>query len=175
MTSMSDDAVKAATGRDWSGWRAFLDGSGAADKPHKQIASDLYAAGMPGWWAQMVTVEYERMIGRRAVGQRCDGAYSASASRTVAGDMDAALTRWLAAVGDRANYDGVLAESVPRVSKTANWRYWKVDLKDGSRVSVTICEKAAGKATIGVGHEKIGDAEAAARWKLWWKAVLAEV
>lgn len=175
MTGMSDDAVKAATGRDWTEWRAFLDSAGSAAKSHKQIALDLYAAGMPGWWAQVVTVGYERMTGRRAVGQRRDGAFSARVSRTVAGDKDAALARWLAAIGDRAEYDDVLAEGEPRVTSSANWRYWKVDLEDGSRVSVTIYEKGADKANIGIGHEKIGAAEAAARWKLWWKGVLAGV
>lgn len=174
MTGMSDEAVKAATGRDWGAWRSFLDASGAAEKSHKQIALDLHAAGVPGWWAQMVTVGYERMIGRRAVGQRCDGAFSASASRTIPGDKDAALARWLAVIGDRAEYDDVLAEGEPRVTSSANWRYWKVDLEDGSRVSVTIYDKA-GKASIGIGHEKLADAEAVARWKLWWKAALAEV
>ena len=123
----------------------------------------------------MVTVGYERMIGRRAVGQRCDGAFSASASRTVAGDKDAALARWVAATAERAEYDDVLAEGEPRVTSSANWRYWKVDLEDGSRVSVTIYDKGADKAVIAVGHEKIADAETVARWKLWWKAVLAGV
>lgn len=175
MSGMSDEAVMAATGKDWSQWRIFLDAAGAAEKSHKDIALDLHAAGVPGWWAQMVTVGYERMIGRRAVGQRCDGAFSASASRTIAGNKDAALARWVEAVGERAEYDGVLAEGEPRVSATDNWRYWKVDLEDGSRVSVTIYDKDAGKACVGVGHEKIGNAEAAARWKLFWKAVLAGV
>ena len=76
MSGMSDEAVKAATGKDWSQWHAFLDASGAAEKSHKQIALDLHAAGVPGWWAQMVTVGYERMIGRRAVEvvlERCAG------------------------------------------------------------------------------------------------------
>ncbi len=74
MSGMSDQAVIAATGRDWSAWRIYVDACDARDKSHKEIARELSAAGVPGWWAQMVTVEYERMIGRRAVGQRCGGA-----------------------------------------------------------------------------------------------------
>ena len=172
MAGMSDEAVKAATGRDWAEWRSWLDASGAADKPHKQIASELHAAGVPGWWAQMVTVGYERLIGRRAVGQRCDGAYSASASRTIAGDLDSGLARWLALVGDRAEFDGVAAESEPRTSATESWRYWKVDLEDGSRATLAISAKPGGKIALAMSHDRIGDEAAAGRWKLWWKETL---
>lgn len=165
MSGMSDEAVKAATGKDWSKRRTFLDKTGAAENPHKQIVFDLHAKGLPGWWAQSVTVGYERMIGRRAVGQRCDGAFWASASRMVVGDIDTALARWLSLIGDRVDYGDAVAEGPPRVSESANWRYWKLDLDDGSRVSVTICSKGADKAILAVGHEKVADAGAAARWK----------
>ena len=37
---------------------------------------------MPGWWAQAVTVCYERIKGLRAVGQRRDGSFEANKSRT---------------------------------------------------------------------------------------------
>ncbi len=63
---MSDDAVKAATGRDWAHWRRHLDAAGAAELAHIDIARLLYNDGVPGWWSQMVTVGYERKIGKRA-------------------------------------------------------------------------------------------------------------
>ncbi len=175
MAGLSNDAVLAATGREWRQWRAHLDASGAAGQSHKDIARALHDAGLSGWWAQMVTVEYERMIGRRAVGQRCDGAFSVSASRTVDGEIDAALQRWLSLIGERIHYGDATTERPARVSASADWRYWKVDLDDGSRVSVTICCKGASRATIAVGHEKLADADTAARWKSWWKARLAEL
>ena len=39
---------------------------------------------VPGWWAQTVTVGYERIKGLRAVGQRRDGTFEANKSRTFA-------------------------------------------------------------------------------------------
>jgi hypothetical protein len=176
MTNLiSDEAVTGATGRDWAGWRGYLDGIGAAALDHKAIAARLSAVGVPGWWAQMVTVEYERMIGRRGVGQRCDGAFSASASRTIAGDKDGALARWRALVDDMAEFGGIACDGKPRVSASGNWRYWKADFEDGSRVSVNICDKAGGKASLGVSHDKIADLAAAERWKAVWKALLARL
>jgi hypothetical protein len=173
MAQMKDDAVIAATGRDWTSWRSYLDGIGAATMPHKDIAARLAADGTDGWWAQMVTVEYERMIGRRAVGQRCDGGFSASASRTFAGDKDAALARWRDVVAGMADFGGVACESEPRITASGNWRYWKADFEDGSRVSINIYDKAGGKASVGVSHDKIADAAAAERWKAVWKPLLA--
>ena len=39
---------------------------------------------IPGWWAQTVTVGYERIKGLRAVNQRRDGTFEANKSRTFA-------------------------------------------------------------------------------------------
>lgn len=172
---MSDEAALKATGRDWQSWRQHLDAMGAASMPHKDIAARLSAEGVPGWWSQMVTVEYERMIGRRAVGQRCDGDYSANASRTVDGDMDSALQRWLAVVDGMAEFGGVACESEPRVTQSAAWRYWKVDLEDGSRVSVNFNNKPGGKALAAVNHDRVADADAVLRWKAVWKPLLAAI
>lgn len=172
---MSDEAVKAATGQDWAGWRQWIDGNNGATLSHAEIARLLHANGVPGWWSQMVTVGYERLTGRRAMGQRCDGAFSASASRTLTGNMDDALANWLAVVDGMTEFDGVFAEVEPRQSQSENWRYWRVDLDNGSKVNVTICDKVGGKAIVAVGHEKLADADAATRAKEFWKPLLANM
>src|SRR5262249_32186840 len=64
--SMADAAVKAKTGKDWAGWFGLLDRAGAKKLEHKQIAQVLRKDhGVPSWWSQMVTVEYERSRGMR--------------------------------------------------------------------------------------------------------------
>lgn len=170
---MSDEAVKSATGKDWSGWRKTLDGLGADKLTHAEIARIVHSQGVPGWWSQMVTVGYERLTGKRVLGQRCDGAYSASASRTWGGNKDEALARWLIAVDDMTEFDGAFSEAEPRQSQSENWRYWKINLDNGSKVDVVISDKAGGKATVAIGHEKLADASAVARAKAFWKALLS--
>jgi hypothetical protein len=172
---MSDDAVKAATGKNWSEWRETLDTDGAHTMSHADIARLLSGKGVPSWWSQMVTVGYERLTGKRALGQRCDGKFSASASRTVTGDKDVALAKWLTAVDGMTEFDGAFAEEEPRLSQSENWRYWKVDLDNGSKVSVVISDKRDGKSMIGVGHERLADADSAVRAKIFWKALLASM
>jgi hypothetical protein len=169
---MSDDAIQQATGRDRAGWRALLDAEGAGRMDHKAIVRLLGDHGLDRWWAQMVTVEYERMTGRRAVGQRCDGAFSASASRTLAGDMDAVLARWEAAMAGRAMFDGTVADAPPRVTTTEKWRYWRVGLEDGTQIVAMISAKGADKVILTINHDKLADAQAVTRWKAYWQGEL---
>jgi uncharacterized protein YndB with AHSA1/START domain len=70
-----DDSVRAATGRDWAEWSAWLDARGAADLSHPRIVALLRAEGgvQSGWWRQQVTTGYERRIGRRVVGEAAGG------------------------------------------------------------------------------------------------------
>lgn len=166
---MADERVLEATGRDWAAWRSYLDGKGAADMDHAAIARMLKSEGVKPWWSQMVTVGYERMIGRREVGQTCAGSYAANVSKTFAGEMDDALAAWQELVGERTDYAGAVAGEEPRVTQSEKWRYWRVDLDNGSKVTVHFSDKAGGKSTIGVNHEKLADADAVANAKLFWK------
>ena len=85
LAGFSDEAVKAKTGCTWETWVRALDHQGAAEWPHRQIAAYIHEQyEIPGWWAQMVTVGYERIKGLRAVGQRRGGGYDATKSKTFA-------------------------------------------------------------------------------------------
>ena len=85
--SMSDDAVKAKTGKTWAAWFSTLDKAGAASLDHKSIARLLVKDyGLPGWWSQNVTVEYERARGLRTRHQTTSG-FSVSVTKTIAVDL----------------------------------------------------------------------------------------
>ena len=73
------------TGSSWREWFALLDEWGAIEREHREIAAWLIAEhGVPGWWAQGVTVEYEKARGLRPIGGDRDGTLNAGASKTVA-------------------------------------------------------------------------------------------
>ncbi len=85
IAGMSDEAVRAKTGRTWKQWVRQLDAIGAVRMPHREIAKHLNESNeISGRWAQMVTVGYERIRGLREVGQRYDGQFQASKSKTFA-------------------------------------------------------------------------------------------
>ena len=172
----SNESVQMATGKGWDEWFAILHAMGASDLPHKEIAASLVRDhGVPGWWAQSITVAFERAIGRREVGQSCGGDFSASASRTLAGSLDDAVGTWRRLVANRRDFNGVPIESDPRVSHTEKWRYWRADLADGSKIRVGIGERPGGRAGLGLSHEKLGDRQAAERWKKYWRNILKEL
>ena len=82
----SDEKIRQRTGQGWEEWFAMLDESGAAQKPHAEIAR--WVAAQLGieplaWNAQAITSTYELARGLRAVGEKEDG-FSITASRTVA-------------------------------------------------------------------------------------------
>lgn len=171
----TDDSVVAATGLPWAEWRARLDAAGAADLSHADIARWLHEGqGVPGWWAQNLTVRFEQEIGRRQPGQSCTGDFQASASVTRAGDLDNVFAAWTAWMGEPAELDGVALEEPPATSATEKWRYWRARLDDGGRVAVHFSRKGPDKVLVGVSHDKLASAESVLRWRDFWRERLGD-
>ncbi len=169
LAGMSDEAVRKKTGRTWAEWVAALDGAGAGRLSHRDIARHLAAEhGVGDWWAQMVTVGYERIRGLRDVGQRRGGGYDAGKSRTFPVDVST-LYRMFADAGLRKSW---LREGVSRVRTAIVDKSIRVDWHDGTRVNAYFTAKGPDKSAISVTHEKLAskaDAEAA---KKAWQARL---
>jgi uncharacterized protein YndB with AHSA1/START domain len=127
---ISDDAVRAATGRTPGEWEAQLDARGAADLSHQEIVAHLQELGVEsGWWRQMVTVDYERRKGRRSVGQTAATGFEIGVRRTLPVSLDDA---WALLTSD----DGVrtwLGGAAPRWEKGE-----KYALKDGAAGEVRV-------------------------------------
>jgi hypothetical protein len=85
--SISDAKFREKTGHGLDHWFQVLDRFGAVEKGHTAAARHLYEAhGVEGWYAQGITVAYERARGVRGANQRCDGAYEVSVSKVMTGD-----------------------------------------------------------------------------------------
>jgi len=170
-SAIADEALIKATGKAWADWKKILRSMKAGDLSHKEIASKLSTEhGVPGWWAQGITVRFEQEIGRREPGQSSTGRYNVGVSTTIQGSMDDALAIWSAAVKNRKNFDGVSIDSPPTTTSTPKWRYWKIKLKDGTRINVNISEKPGGKALLNIQHENLADSEGIERWRTFWKS-----
>lgn len=181
---MNIDSFERATSRPWSAWVDALDRAGARGLPHAEIVplvlADIDASTVrnPHWWAQGITIAYEQHIGRRIPGQRGDGTFAGSVSKTYPGSMDEALTAWLALVEGRGEFLGLGVDVAPSTSTTEKWRYWRCGLEDGSKVTVTVnavagTGSAPGKSRVAVEHGRLPSPEAAAESKTWWRGLLA--
>lgn len=64
--SISDAAVRAQTGKDWTEWLSILDAWGVQEKGHTQTAKyPEREYGLSRWWGQTVTLRYEWERGLR--------------------------------------------------------------------------------------------------------------
>lgn len=83
--SISDASVIKATGRPLKDWFRILDKAGAKKWIHKDIARFLYEkCNVPGWWSQMVTVQYEYARKKRVVGETVYAGFEIGAQNTIA-------------------------------------------------------------------------------------------
>lgn len=175
LAGMSDAAVKAATGCTWEKWAGALDYAGAGTWPHRKIAEYVQQKfKVRDWWAQTVTVGYERIRGLREIGQRRGGSFEATKSRTYAVPV-ATLYEAFAEARTRARWlPGValtLRKATPHRSVRITWG-------DGSSVEVWLTAKGGGKSSVQVAHRKLADKTAVTRTKAFWSErldALAEV
>jgi len=169
---VADESMQRATGQGHAEWFALLDAWGATDHNHTEIATWLREGkGVPGWWAQNITVSYERARGMRRVHQMANG-FSISVTRTVAVDPERALAAFTSVARRRRWLPGAGMRQRPtRAALTARFD-WS-DPK--SRVVVNVVPKGDGKTLVAVGHEQVPDAESAERLKAHWREWLGEL
>jgi hypothetical protein len=185
----SDEAVKKATGKTWDEWVGLLNSKGAKEMLHKDIARLIHEKGYikkpkswpagrsfnEGWWCQSVTVGYEQKIGRRVAGQTSKGNFSTTVNRTLSGELDRVLKQWEEITKEEKGFNDIEIKALPRISSTEKWRYWKVDLADGSKINVNIGEKENGKISFSLTHYKLPDKKALVEWRKHWKEFLEKV
>jgi hypothetical protein len=162
----SEEAVLSATGRTYPSWFALLDEWGGTARRHSEIAAWLAEEhGVAPWWRQSVTVAYERARGMRAVHQMTDG-FSIGVTRTVAAEADAAMAAFTNPA-IRSTWLGDVDLRQRRTTAAGSARFdWPAP---PSRLVVFVESKGAGKSSVWVSHERLPNAEAAAREKAAWK------
>lgn len=168
----SDESMRRGSGRGHEEWFALLDEWGAAGRRHPEIATWLREThGVAGWWAQNITVSYERSRGMRGPGQMADG-FSVSVSRTVGVPAERALEAFTDATLRSAWLpDAPLRSRPTRAALTARFD-WS---EPASRVVVAITPKSADRSTVAVAHERLADAATAAAFKAKWRSWLTEL
>ena len=167
---MADDKIRAGSGRTWDEWFRILDDWDATERTHRDIARWLHdEQGVPGWWAQNVTVGYERARGMRARNQTSRG-FEVSVQRTMRAPADRvsgaftqapARNRWL----DRGSL-------TPRSSQPKRAAA-DFDANDGSRVTIYLEERSASGTTVLVSHTKLAGPGDVRTRRAYWRERLA--
>jgi hypothetical protein len=181
---ISDKRFAEKTGHGLDHWFAVLDRFGAVEKGPTAAARHLYEAhGVDGWYAQGITVAYERARGVRGVNQRCDGSYEVSVSKVLTGDT-ATVVKWLKDPRRRRQLEGVdgslmqvLGEAVEspsskgfviRADGQGRFRYrW-----NDTTVELMILPKTSGKVSLVVTNTKLANASVVEERRALWRAML---
>jgi hypothetical protein len=161
----SDALLKEKTGCTWERWVKALDSHKAHTWPHREIAKYVMEKyKVPGWWAQTVTVGYERIKGLRAVGQRRDGSFEASKSKTFA----VPLSRLYSAFSNariRARWLPGVDLTVRTATRQKSMRFtWP----DQTSVVIWFDRRGPEKTQVALAHQKLSDRDSAARMKQYW-------
>src|ERR1041385_82079 len=124
---------------------------------HRDIAALVNAKyKIDGWWSQTVTVGYERIKGLRAKGQRRDGTYEASKSRT----FDVPVTTLYEAWADDHTRRRWLNGASVRVRTATSPKSMRLDWNE-SIVAVGFTPKSNGKSAVAVQHTRLPDRDTA--------------
>ncbi|MGH9146613.1 MAG: DUF4287 domain-containing protein [Vicinamibacterales bacterium] len=165
LAGVADHLVASKTGRTWQQWVELLDADNAAAMKHRDIAvlvRERYGVG--DWWAQTVTVCYERIKGLRERGQRRDGTYEAGRSRTFDVPVTTLFKAWADQRTRRRWLDGV--KIVVRTATSP--KSMRLQWPDGTLVVVGFTPKGNRKSVVSLAHTKLPDRGASRKAKKFW-------
>ncbi|HXO86519.1 MAG TPA: hypothetical protein VN803_13445 [Gemmatimonadales bacterium] len=164
LAGMSDAVIKAKTGCTWEKWTHALDYAGAHAWPHRKIADYVHKTfKVPDWWTQTVTVGYERIKGIRAIGQRRDGSFEASKSKTFAVPLARLYKSW----SDVKRRTKWLPDDLTVRSATPQ-KYMRIVWPDSTLIQLVFAKKGAAKSSVSVQHTKLPDRAAMTKMKAFW-------
>lgn len=161
---MADDTLREATGKGWDEWCDIIDAWPGSDEGHTAIATFLREEhGVEGWWAQGITVGYERITGLRLPYQQPDGTFSAGKSRTVTAD-GVLLRAMLIDDADRADlFPGIETE----LRSNPSAKTLRIGIGTGTaQIMIEAIDDERAKVTIA--HDKLPSPDAVEEWKAYW-------
>lgn len=160
-----------ATGHGWDHWCRLIDAWDGRERGHAAVAAWLEEAhDLDAWWAQVVTVGWERLTGRRLPYQQPDGIFTAGRSATIRVDpvvLDGLLR-------DHASREVLFGGLQPHVRSRPGSKTVRVAIVDGV-VEIAVTPRADGRAKVTVTRAKLGSfADVAGckdHWGRWLEAL----
>ncbi len=194
LDGVTNAAVQKATGRNWDEWIRILRDAGAADWNHKEIVAFLAKNyELSGWWQQTVTVAYEKVTGRRIVGQTADTGFQVGVQKTIPVTRDEAwrlitsrsgIACWLGKVNRFSLVEGKRYATIAKISgeirvvkneQRIRLTWNRTDFMRPATLQIALAESAGGKTSLRFHMEHLPSAKVREEMKQHWKAVLEDL
>ena len=161
---LADESLRAATGKGWDEWCEIIDTFDGRAAGHTEIATHVREVlGVDPWWAQGITVGYERIRGLRLPYQNHDGTFTSNRSQTIRVEADALRASLLDDAGREVLFPAFDTELRSRPTSKA------VRLGvDGGLVEITLGPVRDGRTKVTVAHSKLRTADDVTVWKQFW-------
>jgi hypothetical protein len=167
---VSDESVRAKTGKGWDDWFKLLDDAGAAKLSHPEIVAifaSKYSKDVGPWWQQMLAVGYERARGLRETHETAAG-FVVGASKTINASVDDVYDAW----ADGRRRARWLKGEKPSVRTSSHAKSMRLTWPDGSSVEVYFTKKGPSKTAVAVQHGKLENKNTVEKMKAYWKEQL---
>jgi len=173
LAGMSDAAVETKTGKTWREWVRTLDDLDAVALSHREIARRVHETfELSGWWAQTVTVGYERIRGLRQIGQRrATGKFEANKSKT----FPVPVSRLYAAWADERMRERWLPGVDLTVRTATKDKSMRITWPDGTSLHLYFTDKGPEKSAVAVQHVELASQEEMDECKEYWAERLARL
>ena len=175
---MSDEALVARTGRTHNEWADLIEtwaattGNDVADHPAVATYLEESFDEVDGWWAQTITVGFERITGLRLPYQRSDGTFSCSKSRTVAVEGDV-LRKMLLSDEHRSD---LFPHQPTELRSKPETKALRLAIGPENAVAIIgLSDVGDGRTTISVQHERLPTFDSVEEWKFYWSEWLDAV
>ncbi len=172
--AIGNESIVKATGHGYDHWFGVLDAFDAPAKGHTASAAHLLKEhGIRAWYAQMITVQYERARGKRSRNQSCSGDFQVNVSKAMGAGIEAVTAalsdgRWL------KDADPELSRAFPRPARleVKNAKLAKLRYKwDGTTIEIRVTATKSG-ATVTADNMKLSDAAHVERRRSQWRTAL---
>jgi uncharacterized protein YndB with AHSA1/START domain len=173
LVPQTDASLRENTGRGWREWLRILDAWGAKERKHGDVVNHLLDEyGVPGWWAQSITIGYERARGLRAKYQTLSGSFQVSTSKT----FPISVGKLFKAFAEAPQRNRWLERGTLKLRTSQRGKSARYDFRDGiSRVVAFFDPKDRNRTTVTVQHEKLPDAGAVEGMRAFWKERLTRL
>ena len=169
--SISDEKVRAATGRGWMGWFTILTAANASAMDHKEIVALLTEKGAPRWWRQMIAVEYERSRGGRKKNERPGGTFSVNVTKVIPVGLSKLFA---AATSEKTRKTWFPPGAFEETSKTKD-KYWRGKWKTDRKLEFGFYAKGDGKASIALEISKLPSETDVEKERAAWKKAMEKL